>query len=103
MNPLTLAVSKVIIENRGSATGFFYKRGDDIFFITNKHVVLNEGGYNNLTIYPNFIISNNNIYTGCSFTIPALLHLVDLYHCTVGVHHCSLGGSDGKTGRQAMC
>lgn len=71
MNPLTLAVSKVIIENRGSATGFFYKRGDDIFFITNKHVVLNEGGYNNLTIYPNFIISNNNIYTGCSFTIPA--------------------------------
>lgn len=71
MNPLTLAVSKVIINNNGSATGFFYKSGGDIFFITNKHVVVNKDGYNSLIIYPNFTKSNGMIISGGKFNIPA--------------------------------
>lgn len=80
MNPLTLAVSKVLVGETGSATGFFYKNGDDIFLVTNKHVVRNKDGYNNLTIFPNFILKNNQVNSGFCFKIPADVLATKSYH-----------------------
>ncbi len=71
MNPLTLAVSKVIVGTNGSATGFFYKSGEDIFFITNNHVVKNSSGYNDLIIYPNFVTSYGMAKSGAQLAIQA--------------------------------
>jgi len=75
MNPLTLAVSKVIILANGngsaSATGFFYKRGEDIFFITNKHVVKSGVNFNDLTINPNYWVRDGHCKAGTKITIRA--------------------------------
>ena len=59
MNPLTLAVSKVIVnENPGTtATGFFYKYNNTTYFVTNKHVVQNAeqnwDWFDSIRIFPN--------------------------------------------------
>ena len=70
MNPLTLAVSKVNIGSSSSATGFFYRSGDDIFFITNKHVVKDKNdNYYDLCIFQNYLMIDRKVKSGASLSI----------------------------------
>ena len=82
MNPLTLAVSKVTIGSGGSATGFFYRNGENIFFVTNKHVVKNQsGGYYNLCIYPNFLMLGDGVKSGAQLVFTSdIVRNITFFH-----------------------
>jgi len=75
MNPLTLAVSKVIVNENPNctATGFFYKYNNITYFVTNKHVVQNadQNGdwFDSIKIFPNRTIGEARWLSGESVLI----------------------------------